>query len=64
MIKALGCSHAYIYAMGQEPWLTFVSSIIYTEKSVPIVESDRLVDTCRQQGIQAKRLFGKEEMTW
>ena len=62
LIKSVGARSVYVYAMGQEPWLTFISSIKYTETSKPIVESDRLVATCQEQGIPAARLFGKKEM--
>jgi hypothetical protein len=46
--------------MGQEPWLTFLTSIQYTKQSRPIVESDKLIEECRLRGIEAKRLFGCE----
>ncbi len=36
-----------MYAMGQEPWLTFLTSIQYTEQSRPIVDSNKLVVDCR-----------------
>ena len=62
MIKSLTPSSVFIYAMGQEPWLTFVSSIKYTPESKPIVESDRLVQLCRQDGLEAERLFGCKEI--
>ncbi|MCC5626532.1 thioester reductase domain-containing protein, partial [Nostoc sp. CHAB 5715] len=52
----------YIYAMGQEPWLTFITSILYTPESKPIVESNQLVGYCRSQEIVSKRLFGCEEI--
>jgi hypothetical protein len=49
---------AYVYAMGQEPWLEFISSIKYTEESKPIVQSNMLVEACKERGIVAERLFG------
>lgn len=52
----------YVYAMGQEPWLEFISSIKYTDESNPIVQSNILVDTCKQKGIIAERLFGEKEL--
>lgn len=62
MVDQLGPAHVYVYAMGQEPWLTYLTSIRYTETSRPIVESDRLVAECRRRGIVAERLFGRYEM--
>ncbi|MEP7339279.1 MAG: MBL fold metallo-hydrolase, partial [Acidobacteriota bacterium] len=38
MIDQFGCKRAFVYAMGQEPWLCFLTSIKYTDQSKPIVE--------------------------
>jgi L-ascorbate metabolism protein UlaG (beta-lactamase superfamily) len=54
----------YVYAMGQEPWLEFISSIKYTEESNPIVQSNLLVDECRKRNIIAERLFGEKELLY
>jgi L-ascorbate metabolism protein UlaG (beta-lactamase superfamily) len=54
----------YVYAMGQEPWLEFISSIKYTEDSNPIVQSDKLIGICGQRGILAERLFGEKEILY
>jgi L-ascorbate metabolism protein UlaG (beta-lactamase superfamily) len=48
----------YVYAMGQEPWCSFLTSIRYTEASKPIVESNKLVDECLGRGLPAERLYG------
>lgn len=48
----------YVYAMGQEPWLTYLTSIQYTEASRPIIESNKLVEHCRTVGIRSERLYG------
>jgi L-ascorbate metabolism protein UlaG (beta-lactamase superfamily) len=62
LVQAFTPSQVYVYAMGQEPWLTFVSSIRYTPESEPIVESDALVRECTRLGITAERLFGYKEI--
>ena len=62
MIEAMGSTHAYVYAMGQEPWCCFISSLKYTSESKPIVESDRLVKTCQEKGLVSERLFGRKEI--
>jgi len=54
----------YVYAMGQEPWLEFISSIKYTNESNPIVQSDRLIDNCRERNICGERLFGEKELLY
>jgi L-ascorbate metabolism protein UlaG (beta-lactamase superfamily) len=54
----------YVYAMGQEPWLEFISSIKYTDESNPIVQSDRLVKQCVEKRLLAERLFGEKELLY
>jgi hypothetical protein len=48
--------------MGQEPWLSFLTSIKYTDESRPIVESNRLVEDCKSRGIVSERLYGAKEI--
>jgi L-ascorbate metabolism protein UlaG (beta-lactamase superfamily) len=62
MVNQFRCKEVYVYAMGQEPWLNYVMSVKYTEKSNPIIQSDRLIETCRTRGITAERLFGEKEI--
>jgi len=62
LVKQLNAKEVYIYAMGQEPWLTFLTSIQYTPESRPIVQSDKVVADCRRQGITSERLFGHKEI--
>lgn len=54
----------YVYAMGQEPWLEFISSIKYTAESHPIVQSNLLIDECTKRGLIAERLFGEKELLY
>ncbi|MBO9730362.1 MAG: MBL fold metallo-hydrolase [Chitinophaga sp.] len=54
----------YVYAMGQEPWLEFISSIKYTDDSNPIVQSNKLVKLCQERGIIAERLYGEKEIMY
>jgi L-ascorbate metabolism protein UlaG (beta-lactamase superfamily) len=62
MVEQFRCKEVYVYAMGQEPWLNYVMSIKYTEQSNPIIQSNRLMETCRARGITAERLFGEKEI--
>jgi len=57
-------SEVYVYAMGQEPWVEFISSIKYTDESNPIVQSNRLVGKCRDRSIVAERLYGEKEILY
>jgi L-ascorbate metabolism protein UlaG (beta-lactamase superfamily) len=52
----------YVYAMGLEPWINHIMGMNQTEESKPIRESNRLVSTCRERGIIAERLYGKNEI--
>lgn len=54
----------YVYAMGMEPWLEFISSIKYTEESNPIIQSNKLVKYCEDIGIIAERLYGEKELLY
>jgi L-ascorbate metabolism protein UlaG (beta-lactamase superfamily) len=62
LVKRLRPRAVYVYAMGSEPWLTYLTSIHYTEQSRPIVESRALVRECQAMGLCAEILFGKKEL--
>jgi L-ascorbate metabolism protein UlaG (beta-lactamase superfamily) len=62
IVDLFNCKEVYVYAMGQEPWLNYIMSIKYTADSRPIVESNRLIQSCQQQGLIAERLFGEREI--
>ncbi len=63
LIDCLNPQQVYVYAMGQEPWLTYITSIDYAPDAAPIVESDRLIAACRAQGRVCDRLFGQYQIT-
>jgi L-ascorbate metabolism protein UlaG (beta-lactamase superfamily) len=56
--------NVFVYAMGLEPWLEFISSIKYTNESRPIIESNRLVAECLSKGITAERLYGEKTIEY
>lgn len=62
IVRRFNSKEAYVYAMGQEPWLGYIMSIKYTEQSRPIVESNRLIQQCSEHGICVERLFGQKEV--
>jgi len=62
IVDVFHCREAYVYAMGQEPWLNYIMSIKYTAESRPIVESNKLIQACHERGIIAERLFGEKEI--
>lgn len=55
------CKAAYIYAMGQEPWLNYIMALKYSPDSVQILESDKFIQTCKNNNIESERLFGRKE---
>lgn len=59
--EKLKCKHAYVYAMGQEPWLNHVMALNYSPDSKQIIESNKFVANCLANGIESERLFGKKE---
>lgn len=64
LVEIFNPKEVYVYAMGQEPWIEFISSIKYTEDSNPIVQSNKLVNNCIEKGKIAERLFGEKELLY
>jgi hypothetical protein len=64
LVDIFSPKETYVYAMGQEPWCEFISSIKYTDESNPIVQSDKLVKICRSRGMEAERLYGEKELLY
>jgi len=62
IVDILKPKQVYVYAMGQEPWLTFLTSLHYTCESVQIVESDKLVKECHDRQLAAERLYISKEI--
>jgi L-ascorbate metabolism protein UlaG (beta-lactamase superfamily) len=62
IVDILKPKQVYVYAMGQEPWCSFLTSIRYTEESRPIVESNKLVTECLSRGLMAERLYGCKDI--
>lgn len=64
LAQQTGCKQAYVYSMGQEPWLNYIMNINYTEESLQLIESDKFVKACNAADIRSQRLFGKAEWTY
>jgi L-ascorbate metabolism protein UlaG (beta-lactamase superfamily) len=64
LVDSFGPNEVYVYAMGQEPWCEFISSIKYTDESNPIVQSNKLIKHFTDNGIVAERLFGEKEILY
>jgi L-ascorbate metabolism protein UlaG (beta-lactamase superfamily) len=64
LVDVFNPKEVYVYAMGMEPWLKFISSINYTAESNPIIESNKLISYCHDRGMIAERLFGEKELLY
>jgi L-ascorbate metabolism protein UlaG (beta-lactamase superfamily) len=66
IVDVFKCPQVYVYAMGQEPWLSHLfgshaSELQENNNSLSIQESDKLVRECRSRNLTSERLFGKKE---
>jgi L-ascorbate metabolism protein UlaG (beta-lactamase superfamily) len=64
LVEIFNPQEVYVYAMGQEPWVEFISSIKYTDESNPIIQSNKLIKFCSEKGLVAERLFGEKELLY
>ncbi|NEO98536.1 MAG: NAD-dependent epimerase/dehydratase family protein [Symploca sp. SIO2E9] len=62
IVSQFNPQQVYVYAMGREPWLTYITSIHYTEESRPILESKQLVEACKNRNIFSEILLGRKEI--
>ncbi len=62
IIDIFNPKEAYVYAMGEEPWIHHILGVAYTEESNPIIQSNWFVEECEKRGIIASRLFGEKEL--
>lgn len=62
IVNRLRPQHVYVYAMGMEPWLTYLTSLHYPDDALPIVESNRLLKACWGRDIEAERLYCQKEI--
>lgn len=62
LIDSLKPAAAFVYALGAEPWLGFISSTSYDESSPAMVESAAFVAACRDKGLTSERLYGRRSI--
>ncbi|MEL6940561.1 MAG: MBL fold metallo-hydrolase, partial [Cyanobacteria bacterium J06598_1] len=62
LVNQLNPQQVYIYAMGQEPWLTYITSIDYAPDAPPILESNQLIEACLQEERECGRLLGQHQI--
>ncbi len=61
LIEQSKCKNAYVYAMGQEPWLNHLMALNYNQESPQIIHSTKFVNECQSRGINSELLFCKRE---
>ena len=62
LVNRLNPKQVYVYAMGLEPWLIYLTSLQYEDDDLPMVESGKFVATCRDRDIETERLVYKKEI--
>lgn len=61
IVKRFQAKQVNIYAMGMEPWLNYIMAVDYQPTSLPMIESDKLIQACQEQKMDCERLYGKRE---
>ncbi|MFF1308499.1 MBL fold metallo-hydrolase [Streptomyces sp. NPDC058307] len=64
IMTELGAKEAYVYAMGEEPWLGHVMATTYTEDTYQIKQIAEFLTWCKGRGIKAGHLYGQQEWRW
>jgi L-ascorbate metabolism protein UlaG (beta-lactamase superfamily) len=62
LIDRANFKEVYVYAMGQEPWLNHILDNAFTETSLSLTESRRMLEWCSARGIQTESLFAQKEI--
>lgn len=62
IIQRLRPGQVQNYAMGLEPWLKHLFPVAYSDKSPQIIESNKLLDACREAGVPVHRPYGSHEL--
>ena len=61
LLRMLQCEQVFVYALGLEPWLSFITSIEFDPESAAMRSVRSLLAACEDLGIPAERLYGKAE---
>ncbi len=63
-LQEFDVASAFVYAMGQEPWLRFIMGLEYTPESVQKKEVAALLERCAGASMHAECLYLSREMTF
>jgi hypothetical protein len=64
IMTEFGAGAAYVYAMGEEPWLGHVMATTYNEDTYQIKQIDEFLAWCKDREIPAGHLYGQQEWRW
>lgn len=64
LIKSIRAKQIYIYAMGLEPWTTYILGLNVNKHSIQAKEVQQFIDQCQQDGLHAEQLFLKKELVF
>jgi L-ascorbate metabolism protein UlaG (beta-lactamase superfamily) len=56
LVKDLGCPKAFVYAMGQEPWLRYLMGLEYKPDSIQLKQARSFVERCTEAGMEVEHL--------
>jgi L-ascorbate metabolism protein UlaG (beta-lactamase superfamily) len=62
LVKDLGCSKAFIYAMGQEPWLRYLMGLEYKPDAIQMTQARGFVERCVEAGVEIEHLNISREL--
>lgn len=62
LVKDLNCSKAFIYAMGQEPWLRYLMGLEYKPDAIQLKQARSFVERCVEAGVEIEHLNISREM--
>jgi len=64
LLSDLGCQRAFIYAMGQEPWLRYVMGAEFAPDSIQALQISDFFERCKQADISFEYLHIGKEMVY
>lgn len=64
IMTELGAREAYVYAMGEEPWLGSVMATTYNEDSYQLKQVAEFMTWCADHGVKSDHLLTQHEWRW
>jgi hypothetical protein len=64
IVDQLGARSAFVYAMGEEPWLQHIMATSYTPDSYQLQQVAKFLEGCADRGVPAEHLLTRRELRW